>query len=195
MCKVEGCDSEKYAAGLCSKHYNRLRTTGTTDEGPKARAPVEQRFWRYVTPGAPDECWEWKGGRSRFGHGVISLGGANGTKTNAHRISYLIHFGNLPESDGKTNCVLHSCDNPACVNPAHLRLGTQKENIGDVKLRDRRDNTYQKKRDAHPNAKMTMAQVMAARDRVANGGSMAQIAKEYGVTRQAVRYACKRGWQ
>lgn len=194
MCIIKGCDSEIYAASLCSKHYNRLRTRGTLEDGPRARAPLETRFWRYVTKGLPSECWEWHGSKNLAGYGTISTGGREGKRIHASRASFLIHNGYLPDSDGKKYVVRHTCDNPACVNPAHLQLGTQEDNMRDVAARGRRLNTYQLKCDKHPNARMTAKQVLEARERVERGDSMAAIAREYGVTRQAVRYACKKGW-
>ena len=80
-----------------------------------------ERFFKKVTVG--DSCWMWVGGKTKDNYGKFWLG-----KTmKAHKVSYLIHCGEVPNG----LCVLHSCDNPLCVNPKHLWLGTQLENIQD----------------------------------------------------------------
>lgn len=75
------------------------------------------------------DCWEWKAAKNKAGYGCI---GINGTVQLAHRTSYFIHHGSWPDMP-----VLHSCDNPACVNPAHLRLGDHAENAKDKMQRGR----------------------------------------------------------
>lgn len=92
--------------------------------------PLEIRFWRAVKHGVG--CWEWKKSL-RNGYGVIGLGRADEGIEYAHRISYTICVGPIP--DGL--CVLHRCDNRMCVRPDHLFLGTRADNNHDMQSKGR----------------------------------------------------------
>ena len=97
--------------------------------------------------GKHDECIVWNGRRDARGYGVINgLGERNkktGTPTHsyAHRVSYAVHKGEIPEG----MCVCHHCDNPPCINPLHLFLGTKGDNIRDCVEKGRRPKSYKNK--------------------------------------------------
>ena len=94
--------------------------------------PFRERFFQKVTPGAPDECWEWQGAgskREERPYGLIRAEGGRGSRNlQAHRASWEIANGPVP--DGMW--VLHACANARCVNPGHLYLGTATENNRDT---------------------------------------------------------------
>jgi hypothetical protein len=87
-------------------------------------------FWLHVSRAGALECWEWTGALTRGGYGQMSL---NKRPVGAHRVAYAITYGEVPPR----LCVMHSCDNPPCVNPAHLSLGTHRENILDARAKGR----------------------------------------------------------
>lgn len=90
-------------------------------------------FWTKVDSknlADPTKCWEWTGFKTPFGHGVASF---QGKQIGAHRASFLVHHGAIP--DGLFVC--HRCDVPACVNPNHLFLGTQRDNMIDCRDKKR----------------------------------------------------------
>ena len=89
------------------------------------------RFWSRVEKRGPDECWPWVRGKNSAGYGVFCLKSEGRLRpTLAHRISLALATRRWPDA-----FALHSCDNPACCNPRHLRWGTQKDNMQDAKLR------------------------------------------------------------
>lgn len=94
------------------------------------RAPLGDRLMarRSVTPNG---CWEYAGGRTFDGYGQITV---NGVGRRVHRVSYELYIGPIPSS----KLVRHTCDNPACFNPQHLVLGTDKDNVADAIQRGRK---------------------------------------------------------
>lgn len=95
------------------------------------RLNINDRFWSKVI--ISDGCWEWSGGKDTNGYGRISLPGKGNGSIGAHRYSAIVHFGMFD----KRLLVLHKCDNRSCVNPNHLFLGTEKDNMLDMVAKGR----------------------------------------------------------
>lgn len=133
-CTVDGCTKKSNARGLCKTHYYRWRKNGHTGPTDRTHGPLEERFWRKVEKTTPDACWVWTANKLPSGYGVIGLGKLGRRQVLAHRVSYELHYGPI----APRMFVLHSCDNPSCVNPAHLRQGTPQDNMLDMIAKGRK---------------------------------------------------------
>lgn len=100
--------------------------------GPKPTHIVE-KFWPKVDKRGPDECWPWLASCVKGGYGKLREPGRQGRTLGAHVVSLMLATGEV--ADGRQ--ALHSCDNKLCVNPAHLRWGTQSDNMQDAVARGR----------------------------------------------------------
>jgi DNA-binding transcriptional regulator YiaG len=122
----------------------------------------------------------WGGGKTRKGYGVIQEGGRGSKLLLAHRVSYEQFHGSIP--DGLS--VLHSCDHPWCVNPAHLRSGTQSENIKEAYSKGRKISPSRSGEDS-PRSKLTAEQVKMIRENPSVGHT--RMAAMFGVTPSCIR--------
>lgn len=149
--------------------------------GHNRRRDVVARFWEKVNKDAPNGCWEWTGSRTRFGHGQLHV---NGKAVLAHRFAWELTNGAIPNGMG----ICHHCDNPTCVNPAHLFLGTQADNSADMVKKDR-----SLRGTRHFNAKLTESQVAEIRCKyVRNVVTCRILADEYGVEMTTIHAIVRR---
>jgi hypothetical protein len=118
-----------------------------------------------------DECWTWVSGSDGDGYGLFSV---SGKQVRAHRFSAALHFGQIPAGIH----VLHKCDNPPCVRPAHLFLGTPADNAADMLSKGRE---FRASGELQWMSILTNDSVLAIRRRVAEGESRAALAAEFGV--------------
>ncbi len=147
---------------------------------------LAERFWGKVDVGEDDECWEWRGAL-RVGYGCIKI---DGKVQSAHRVVlYLIH-GGFPEG-----CVCHHCDNRKCVNPKHLFVGTQSDNMKDAYKKGRITPTLPqefriKKGDIPANRLLTDEEALEVKRRIAENtewGGLRRISEESNVPYQTVK--------
>jgi uncharacterized protein YerC len=163
-------------------HYERKRLNGDVGpvgekHGPGSKGAahsVEEAFARGGYAVTDSGCWEYSGTRNPVGYGRVPYL----TKMlYAHRVSY--ELANGPITDDRYVC--HRCDNPPCVNPAHLFLGTHRENMDDMLAKKRNPRGSR-----HYRAILDEAQAVEVIQRVAGGERYESIAKSYGVTKSTV---------
>lgn len=138
-----------------------------------AKIPLKKRFWEKVLIG--DDCWEWQASRRTWGYGQTGVG--NGKVRTAHRASWELVKGVIPAGLN----VLHRCDNPPCVRPDHLFLGTLSDNMQDCAKKGRVKGGA-RKGEKHHKAKLTEAQVTEIR-----------ASADESDTALALRYSVSRG--
>jgi hypothetical protein len=143
----------------------------------KAKARFERKFAE-----TESGCWQWTACRNKYGYGQVGYQYSTHT---AHRFSWQIYRGEI--TDGKH--VLHRCDNPACVNPAHLYLGSHQDNMLD---RDARGRRRAPSGERNGNSKLREDQVRRIRE---DDRPTSEIAEEYGIVQGVVRaIKTKRAW-
>lgn len=189
-CQIPECDhvyrdrKSRLIKGYCGKHYQRFIKHGDASftEHPQRELSFRDRFWSSVALTAnPDRCWNWQKKLSKKGYGHVIL--PNRITVKAHRAAWFLVKGVFPEL-----CLLHSCDNPQCVNPNHLREGTRVDNNAD-KMERRR----QAKGETCARSKTTESNVREIRQKASAGWLNTQLAKTYGLSPSAIGRIVNRG--
>ena len=140
-------------------------------------ARQRNRFWARVDKHGPkvrpelSPCWLWLGRMDKDGYGLLKI---DGMTVRAHRYAFYLRYGVW-----LAPCGLHHCDNPPCCNPEHVFEGTVSDNNKDAAAKHRSLSPYG---STHVGAKLTEAQVLAIRQRVADGEVQRSLAKEYDVS-------------
>ena len=137
------------------------------------RTPIHLRFW--VKVNKTDTCWIWKSSKNDAGYGHINYRGACSL---AHRVSWELTNGAIPSN----MCVLHKCDNPSCVNPYHLFLGTQLDNMSDMKEKNR---SSRRPGESNPRAKLMPSNIEWIRKNYPKW-SMYKIADRFRVSHNCI---------
>jgi hypothetical protein len=157
--------------------------------GKSIKVPLEDRFFSRVGRKLASGCILWAGPTEEDGYGRLYGGDEFGGRTvGAHRVSYFLCVSVVPKGVG----VLHTCDNPTCVNPTHLFLGTNTDNVADKTAKGR-----QARGERHGNAKLTADKVRSIRREYASGiSTLDELARKYGVSRSHVQNVIKlRCWR
>lgn len=179
VCCIKGCDRKVIALGLCTLHYRRNRKYGSPvatqwHSGTARHVSIEERFMQRVKK--TDGCWIWIAGKDSDGYSSFRATINGVLHKRGHRASYAMFKGEI--GDGMQ--VLHSCDNPGCVNPDHLFLGTIDDNMKD-KIAKGRARVPKGEESVHAvlSEKQAQAILLDARPYTA-------IAADYGVTASTV---------
>ena len=180
-CSVDGCDrtiGRHGARGLCPMHYKRWKISGDasqTKTAPASMATEERLKWHGWSV-ANDGCWEFSGNRDCDGYGTFT--GVGRTPVRAHRVAYEATFGTIPYG----MVVRHKCDNPPCVNPDHLEVGTHKQNTGDAVDRGRMATG-----ERHGMHRLTDDEVAEIRDEYTTSPiTQRQLAKKYSCSQSQI---------
>ncbi|WP_242217995.1 HNH endonuclease signature motif containing protein [Shinella zoogloeoides] len=144
------------------------------------------RFWLKVHK--TNGCWLWTAKRQNGGYGVIHRGTAKNDTAYAHRVSYAIASGKDPGA----KAVCHRCDNPSCVKPDHLFLGTMAENVADMITKGRKAVPARRRGETNPTAKLTTAQVLEIRARSAIGEGSGSLGRAFGMDSSTIRAIVRR---
>lgn len=136
-------------------------------------------FWSSVAVGEADECWLWQGAMSANGYGSFKTG--RKVCDGAHRVAYTLFN---KASPGAMH-VCHKCDDPRCVNPNHLFLGTRTDNMQD-KIRKGRSRNGDQRGEKNPRSKLSADQVAEVKAKILSGKTNTSIAKDYGVSHHLI---------
>jgi len=157
----------------------------TRRKGPRHPRTIRARFWDLVEKRGPEECWPWIGCRTKDGYGQFGLRLTNGRwrTVGAYRVAFVLATGKDP--GGLHVC--HRCDNPPCVNPAHLFLGTSEENMADAQKKRRalwRPDAGRPRGEMHGGARLSRQQVEGLR--AVRGLSQRKLAQKFGISQAQV---------
>jgi hypothetical protein len=156
--------------------------------------PLEERLLRLSDrSGGDNACWIWTGAKRGYqGYGTLKI---HGKQCVASRVSYEFYCGPIP--DGMFIC--HRCDNPSCINPKHLFLGTPANNIADCTKKNRHNYTPRlnlPKGEKHPGSKLTAQQVLEIRQLHNQGMSYGRLAQMFPASKTSIAEICRREtWQ
>lgn len=181
-CSIDGCGKRHQAHGYCIKHLWRFKQHGNPVQPVWTDKSWEQRFKEKIGQPAANGCWPWLGFCNEAGQGWVNSRTKGGT-TIASRASYEHFIGQI--SSGLYVC--HKCDNPRCVNPDHLFLGTQKENMLDA-VSKRRHSYGEKVKQS----RLTEANVLEIRATIGPDrsfrGELLRLSKRFGVSPTCIRH-------
>ena len=182
-CRMDDCETKAISQGLCDMHYTRLRRHGdpavirNADRKLDGAARLERYGWTVAAAG----CWEFNG-PTRHGYGQISIRGNRSAV--ASRVAYESWVGEI----GEGMFVCHRCDNPICINPSHLFLGTHDENMDDCRTKMRHQHGERAWK-----AKVTEDQSVEIRNLYATGRyTQAEVGRMFGLGQTGISAIVRR---
>src|SRR5581483_2532675 len=171
---------DREAEGVAMRAVVRSFRGPFRQRGTKVR-PLIERFYEKIAFGMSD-CWYWCGAMHKLGYGLMNADG----ETKAHRVSWILHSGPIPAG----LMVLHKCDVRCCVNPDHLFLGTQTDNMRDMMSKGRGKQTPMYG-EQNAQSKLTAADVAEMkRIRAETGMPYWKLAQMFGVVTMTAQRAC-----
>lgn len=180
ICSMDDCERATWCRGWCKAHYERWRKHGDPTINPNDPIPLDILFWSKVDRSDLHGCHPWTAFLDKKGYGRFTH---NRKTYSAARLAYQLHYG----VDPGDKHVCHTCDYPRCCNPAHLWLGTNRENIDDRVAKGRSADSSGEKSG---NAKMTYATVAEMRRLRSEGWPQKDLAERYGIARSRVSEIC-----
>jgi hypothetical protein len=193
-CAISDCPTDAVCRGWCQKHYVRWRRTGDPEKvlrvyrEPPRLPPIPKRERWEAKVDKSGDCWLWTGSRNTYGYGQLRTG-HRGLLEMAHRLAWEFHRGPIPAGMN----VLHACDNPTCVNPDHLMVGSQSANAIDMVAKGRQKGGFGTYR--HPGGagwKLDSEIVLEIRRRAEGGESYASISRSFDLTAAMVSRIVRR---
>jgi len=179
-CTVIGCAGVARGSGMCNKHYRRFKKYGDPKKGHQ-KMSIKDRLIKKIKININTGCWDFTGSKDLKGYGKLWDGN---TMRSAHRISFIEYKGSIP--DGLF--VLHKCDNPGCINPDHLFLGTHNENMEDMRKKGRSCTEKRLCGSRNFNSKLSENDIPKIKKRLLNGESCKKIAESYSVDRTTISF-------
>ncbi len=187
ICEAIDCDRNVKYVNYCGKHYARWYRGQDVNAKSRLDRTIEERLWHKVDKSG--DCWEWYGSHDEHGYGHINIGKNKKEKT--HRLSW--EFANGPIPDGL--CVLHHCDNPKCVRPDHLFIGTTKDNIQDCIAKGRFVFLKSRPGELNNHAKFTDGDIRVIRNLYEDGMKPKDIQEFMGVNRSCFhKIVTRKAW-
>jgi hypothetical protein len=191
LCCIKGCDRPRKARGYCSAHYERYLSSGDMSKPIREvfRGDNDIERLKSKVEVDPDTgCWVWRASINTNGYGQIRF---RGRPAQAHRVSWILHHGEIPGDSNVygTLHVLHRCDRPLCVNPAHLFIGNQSDNAMDAVEKERWHHIGPRIGERHGRARLTEEDVRAIRTSLLPAR---ELARRYGISPGAVQHILKR---